>query len=298
MRWDLRPLVSRTLWIREYPAYREAPARFALRSVRYGWREQIAGGDSIAFDACDGCRFETPRNNVSSFIAAVFGQRDLNIVRFWNRVLPPGSVLFDVGANIGLYTVPAGRKVGDAGRVVGFEAHPWIYGFLSGNVARNCGANVTVENLAVGDSSGETSIAFNARNIGETRVALDDEAGVRVRIVTLDDYCRQHAITRVDYVKIDVEGYEANVLRGARQLMADNDGIVIQTECEPAHLGRYGRPSEMAELLTDGGFRPHRVDWVDSTAVPLTTLEDYAGEIIWSRRDLSDRGPAVVVRHS
>ncbi len=286
MRWDLRPLVGQLLWIREYPAYREAPARFALRSIRYGWREHIVGSDVVAFEACEGCRFETPRSNVSSYIAAVFGQRDLNIVRFWRRVLPEGAVLFDIGANIGLYTVPASLRVGATGRVVGFEAHPWIYGFLCGNVARNCNGNVTVENLAVGDSNGETRIALNGRNVGETHVAVDGEAGEKVRIVSLDDYCARHAISHVDYMKIDVEGYEANVLRGARQVMADNDRILIQTEYEPAHRARYGHASEMAELLAGLGFRPHRVDWADSAAVPLASLADYAGEIIWSRHDL------------
>jgi FkbM family methyltransferase len=287
MRWDLRPLVSQLLWIREYPAYREAPARFALRSINYALRERIAGGDVVKFEACGGCLFESPRNNISSFIAAVFGQRDLNIMRFWRRVLPEGSVFLDVGANIGLYTVPASLQVGATGHVVGFEAHPWIHGFLHRNVARNCNANVTVENLAVGDSSGEARIALNDRNIGETHVALDDEAGDVVRIVTLDDYCAINDIPHVDYIKIDVEGYEANVLNGARRTLEANDGILVQTEYEPAHRARYGRASAMAEFLVARGFRPHRVDWVDSTAVSLTSLTDYAGEIIWSRRDLS-----------
>jgi FkbM family methyltransferase len=241
----------------------------------------------MKFEACGGCQFESPRNNVSSFIAAVFGQRDLNVMRFWRRVLPEGSVFFDVGANIGLYTVPASLQVGVTGRVVAFEAHPWIHGFLDRNVARNCGGNVTVENLAVGDCSGEIRIVLNDRNIGETHVALEDETGERVPIVTLDDYCASSGIGRVDYIKIDVEGYEANVLNGARRMIGGNEGILIQTEYEPLHRARYGRASAMAEFLVERGFRPHRIDWLDSTAVSLTSLADYAGEIIWSRHDLT-----------
>jgi FkbM family methyltransferase len=290
MHRELRALVGQLLWIRTYPAFREAPARSVLRTVRYAWREQFLGGDTLEFEACGGCLFQSPRNNVSSFIAAVFGERDLNIVRFWRRVLPEGSVLLDVGANIGLYTVPASRLVGSRGRVVGFEAHPRIYGFLSSNVARNCHGNVTLENVAVGCGSGEANIVFDARNPGETRVALGEEAGESVPVISLDDYCMRHDLRRVDYIKIDVEGYEARVLRGAQRVLGDNDRILVQTEYEPAHRARYGRPSEMAELLADHGLRPHRIDWTSSAAAPLASLADHVGEIVWSRRDLSRDG--------
>src|SRR5690606_7788130 len=121
---DPRPFLGRLRWIRQYPVYPEAPLRYAARSLAFTWREQMAGGGTMAFSACDGCSFRGPRNNISSFIAAVFGQRDLNIFRFWRRALAGGSVFFDVGANIGLYAVPASLHVGPGGRVVAFEAHP------------------------------------------------------------------------------------------------------------------------------------------------------------------------------
>jgi hypothetical protein len=66
-----------------------------------------------------------------------------------------------------------------------------------------------------------------------------------------------------------------------------NARILIQTEYEPLHRARYGRASAMAEFLFERGFRPHRIDWLDSTAVSLASLADYAGEIIWSRHDLT-----------
>lgn len=291
---DATPLIERLRYVKHHPVYHEAPARFAFRALWYLWRERFAlGGDRIAFTACGGHKFESPRHNYSSFVTAIFGQRDLNIVRFWRRYLRPGSIFFDVGANIGLYTVPASQQVGPQGRVIGFEAHPSIYQYLRRNVARNCDGNVAVENLAVGAESGEIKIAFHTSNPGETHVATAAEAGEPVPVVALDEYCAQHGIPRIDYMKMDVEGYETNVLRGATRIIEASESILIQTEYEPRHLQRYGRPMELPEMLLGWGFRPHRIDWRDGAAEPLSSFERYHGEIIWSRRDLSLDGPSL-----
>lgn len=281
------PIVERLRIVKHHPVYAEAPARFAWRALTFLGREHLLGGERIVFNACDGGRFESPRGNYSSFISATFGQRDLNVVRFWRRALRPGAIFFDIGANIGLYTVPACHQVGPAGRIVGFEAHPFICGFLRRNVARNCGGNVTVENLAVGAEAGEIHLAFHPANPGETHVALDGEAGEAVPVVALDAYCAERGIARIDYLKIDVEGYETNVLRGAAEVIGASPAILIQTEYKPQHLSRYGRPLDMAELLLGWGFKPHQVGWRDGRAAPLAAFGGYEGEIIWSRRDLS-----------
>lgn len=286
MQLDPRPFIDRLRWIRQYPVYREAPTRFAARSMAFTLRERFAGGDTMAFTACGGRSFRTPRNNISSFIAAVFDERDLNIVRFWRKALPAGSVFFDVGANIGLYTVPASLQVGSSGQVVAFEAHPALCRFLRDNVALNSPANVVVENLAVGAAAGELRIAFNARNPGETRIALAGELGDAISVVALDEYCAAHRIACIDYMKLDVEGYEATVLRGAECIIRASPDILLQTEYEPLHLGRYGRAEELAELLFRWGFKPHAISWTNGAPHQIRSLENFSGEIVWSRHQL------------
>lgn len=286
MRWNPRPFVDRLLWIRHYPVYHEAPLRFAARAMAFTWREQANAVGDIEFTACRGRRFLSPPNNISSFIAATFDERDLNIVRFWNRALPPEPIIFDIGANIGLYTLSAGRHAGSNGLVIGFEAHPATFRYLKRNVARRPDFRIVVENMAVGAQTGEARIAFNASNPGETHMSAGSEAGDPVFMVALDDYCLQHAIPRIDYMKIDVEGYEANVLRGAAAIIAASPDILIQTEYEPRHLARYGNPAGMEHLLADWGFHPHEIGWQTGRATLLPGLEGYRGEIIWSRRPL------------
>lgn len=287
MRWNPRHFIDRLLWIRQYPVYREAPLRFATRAMAFTWQEQLAAPGDFEFTACRGCRFLSPPNNISSFIAATFGERDLNITRFWQRVLTPGAIFFDIGANIGLYTLPASRIAGAGGRVVAFEAHPATFRYLHRNVTTNLAAGIVIENLAVGAERGQASLIFNAANPGETHVATPGEhSDAVVATTTIDSYCREADIPRVDYIKIDVEGYEANVLRGAEAIISANDNILIQTEYEPRHMARYGTATEMPALLAGWGFTPHAIDWASGTASPIPTLDRHSGEIIWSRRPL------------
>ena len=283
----LRQLVDRLIWLPRYPVFREAPIRFAARAISFTLREKLGSAGEVDFKTDDGHVFASPPDNISSFIAAVFGQRDLHVYRFWRRLLPSGTVFIDVGANIGLYSVPAGAIVGLHGAVICFEANPSTYRYLLRNLSRNRRANAIAENVAVGADSGEVRITRQTRNIGEVHVAAAGETGEVVPMVTLDGYCAEHGIARVDYLKVDVEGYEASVLRGSEWVLRVNPDILVQTEYEPRHLARYGDPGEMERILIGHGLRPFALAWADGTASPIASLDGYQGEILWSRRDLS-----------
>jgi FkbM family methyltransferase len=283
----VRQLADRLLWLPKYPVFREAPGRFVARAVGFTLREKFASTGDVEFATDDGHVFVSPPDNISSFIAGVFGQRDLHVYRFWQRYLRQGAVFLDVGANIGLYGVPAGAVVGPRGTVICFEANPATHRYLVHNLARNRRANVMAENLAVGAESGEIRIATGARNAGEVHVATEVEEGEVVPMVSLDTYCAAHDLDRVDYIKIDVEGFGASVLAGARRIIAENADILVQTEYEPAHLARYGDPDALARLLDAQGLKPFALAWTDGSAAAIETLDGYRGEILWSRRDLA-----------
>lgn len=283
----LRQLAGRLFWLPKYPVFSEAPVRFIGRAVGFTFREKFGAAEEIVFRTEDGSVFLSPPDNVSSFIAGVFGQRDLHVYRFWQGHLRRGAVFLDVGANIGLYGVPAGAAVGPRGTVVCFEANPRTFRYLARNIARNRCANVIAENLAVGRETGEIRIDTGARNVGEVHVATESGRGEAVPMVSLDDYCERHGIGRVDYIKIDVEGFEASVLAGAERVIADNPDILVQTEYEPAHLARYGDPTGLARRLQAQGLSPFALGWADGSPEALGTLEGYRGEIVWSRRDLT-----------
>jgi FkbM family methyltransferase len=127
----------------------------------------------------------------------------------------PGSTVFDVGANAGTHTVALAQHVGEAGFVVAFEPQRVIYQTLCANVALNSLTNVDCVHAAVGAEPGTVvipDINYNApANYGGIS-PQQFESGRPVRQVVLDAYM---AGTNVDLVKIDVEGMEADVLRGS-----------------------------------------------------------------------------------
>ena len=141
------------------------------------------------------------------------GSQDADFLR---RYLRPNDVFVDVGANIGYLTVTGAKAVGPNGRVISFEAHPRICGYLAENIALNGLSNVTAYNLAIGNTSGTVDLLECPGDDSQTCVAHGQRA-VTVSLVSLDEVLpREEAIA---LLKIDVEGYEKFVLEGAGRLL-------------------------------------------------------------------------------
>jgi len=135
--------------------------------------------------------------------------------RLFERMVAPGGAVLDLGAHLGYYTLLASRLVGGAGRVYSFEPDPKNAWYLRRHARLNGCRNVAVEESAVCDRPG--SIRFQqGRGTGTGRV--DDAGTLQVRAVRLDDFVEERGI-RPAVVKIDVEGAEAAVLEGAREVL-------------------------------------------------------------------------------
>lgn len=160
--------------------------------------------------------------------------------------LRPGDVFVDVGANIGTLTLPASLIVGDKGHVFSFEAHPKTAEYLRGNVALNRRANITVIHAAVGDHKG--SVCFSSsRSDDQNRVV---ETGVSVPLETLDSVLPD---VDVRLLKIDTEGFELFVLRGAERVLQRTDAIYIES-CE-SHFAKYGYSTrDLLAFMAAHGF--------------------------------------------
>ncbi len=251
-----------------------------LRTLRFTLAE-LRGGD-VSFRTPDGLGFVSMPNNFSSFAMFVAGARDPDIWRFIARRVPAGATVVDAGANVGAYTLPFARLVGPSGRVVAVEAHPLTHDFLARNIAANGLAQASALQLALGAEAGMSAIAYTDANPGETHVAADaGEAALQVRVYPLDDVLAGLGITRIDYLKIDVEGFELPVLQGARGIIATSPGIAVQTELQAKHAARYGHAiADIASLLAGLGLAPHRIR-PDGTPERMT--EPLAGDVVWFR---------------
>ncbi len=195
------------------------------------------------------------------------------------------DTLADVGAYYGLYAVAVAKRMGAEGRVVAFEPSAANRAVLQEHLRLNhVEEKVEVVAAAVGSETGRVSFAGN--NFSESHVVAGQETAASntgsvstesVEMVTLDGH---FAGMKLDILKIDVEGFEEQVLRGADKLLRDaaRDPRVLYIEVHPFawhHLGTTGE--SLLALLASHGFTTTFVD-----GRPANKIEDY-GEIIARR---------------
>lgn len=176
---------------------------------------------------------------------------------FLAATVTAGMTVVDVGANIGLHTLPLSRHVGPTGRVFCFEPSPRVFPILEVNVAMNGFADrVTAVRAAITDKEGSADL-YVMKTCGHT--TLFDIGGsvatVQTRTAALDAVLPGGL--RCDLVKIDAEGAEPLVLRGMRGLLRTNPALQIVMEFGPEHLIRAGLSPRvfLGELLSQFSVR-------------------------------------------
>jgi FkbM family methyltransferase len=135
-----------------------------------------------------------------------------------------GDVVFDVGANVGVYTLAFSRRTGPTGHVVAFEPLPRNLAFLRRHLQMNALTNVRVMPVAVSDRSGSALFREASHH---AMGALDASGALTVPTVVLDALVAQGELPSPSLIKIDVEGAEVDVLRGARGILQEARPIVF-----------------------------------------------------------------------
>jgi FkbM family methyltransferase len=150
------------------------------------------------------------------------GDREPAVQELLKQWLAPGQVFYDIGANVGFFSLAASRQIGPLGRVFAFEAGPDVAARLRNTIQRNHLSNLTVIEAAVWSESGtvcfDPSLASPDRMVGHVveQPAQSEPACVAVPAISLDDFVRTAPPPHV--VKCDVEGAESKVLQGATTL--------------------------------------------------------------------------------
>lgn len=179
-----------------------------------------------------------------------YGEYSEYEVMFFKLVLRPGDIALDVGANIGVLTVPMAQAVGALGAIHAFEPQREIHELLRTNLAQNGLTQVTPHRSAVGAAAGSIRVPprdyDDAENFGG--VALGGDQGEEVPVVTVDSL----QLPRLRLMKIDVEGMEIDVLKGAR------DTIRL---CEPAIYVENDRRENSQRLIGDLFALGYRLWW-------------------------------------
>jgi FkbM family methyltransferase len=197
------------------------------------------------------------------------------------------AVVLDIGANLGWYSLLLAKRCPKA-RIHAFEPEPRNLGLLRDNLARNDIHNVTVHAVAVAERSGAMQFfPYPDKNMG--RHSLVPMAGltpIEVQVVAIDDFLREQRIdpASIDFVKIDVEGYELPALQGARTLLAARPTILA--EFAPKYIRRAGAdPAAMLQFLLDAGFQPFECTAAGRRPYDLTGIAvgDRRHDILWAK---------------
>jgi FkbM family methyltransferase len=251
------------------------------------WTAMELASNEISFETRDGSRYVSMPANSSSFLTFAEDGSDSSFEKTMDRLIARGGTFVDVGANIGLVTVPAAKRVGPSGRVIAIEAHPRIFDFLCRNVSGNHLRNVDAVHSAVGDKTGSVAMVYNVADAGSTQVASDAASdGVRVPMDTLDNILASAGVSRIEYLKIDVEGYELPVLRGASATIARSPELVVQVEHWTTAANPYRRTlDDAAAFLVQAGLIPTRPDSSgELRRIQADRLSAEHGDVFWVRQ--------------
>lgn len=192
---------------------------------------------------------------VSGAIALrVYERRELAFVRC---ALAAGMTILDIGANLGFYTAIFAEAVGDGGKVIAFEPDPENFHFLHKTIEANSFSNVVPINAAAARRSGIMRLYTSRENRGDNRLYANElsDGSVDVKVLCLDEYLPGIGVKEVDFIKIDVQGFEGEVLGGLEQTIRSSRTLTMLAEFWPQGLRRAGTdPLELLERLESYGL--------------------------------------------
>jgi FkbM family methyltransferase len=206
------------------------------------------------------------------YFGVKFEPDEINIVR---KLVKPGDVFFDVGASIGVYSLIASQLVGSSGTVHGFEPASYAYEVLLKNVKLNGITNVVANQIAVSEQTGETEFFLNLdsglASLGQT--GRGQVVGTeKVLSISLDEYVKQPKISQINFLKVDVEGYEGHVLRGARHLIERQQELTILCELAEKNFKPLNLSvNEVIDWMRERGYEAWEMDREQRLLVKLET---------------------------
>jgi FkbM family methyltransferase len=171
-------------------------------------------------------------------------------------MVQPGDIAFDCGAHHGMTTILLANWVGETGKVIAFEASPHNAAILRKNIELNHLSQVRCENKAIAAQPGEVHITQESN----TRVTPRKGLGERVDAIQLDQYVDE----KPTFVKIDIEGFEVEALKGAQRMLALRPKFVIEVHTKT--LANFNTNVEELLSLIDLDAYDVWIQWNDSEA--------------------------------
>jgi FkbM family methyltransferase len=244
------PIIKR--WIRqsELTVYVHDPRRGLLRPVLEGQRLKWTLKENLSVDAT-----------------------------YWLDVVEPllskDDVVFDVGTNIGTIANWFSNRTK---HVHGFEPHPDNLRMTQDQIVLRQTKNITLSQLALGSEPGSLQLHVKSfhghHSLGDTDASPTVEK-IDVQVDTVDRYCKTNAIDRIDFLKIDVEGFEEDVLKGATGMLAEGKVGLVLFELRQSILASLGKQgSAIFTPLLENGYSVFTLDGRVLNEAALSAPED------------------------
>lgn len=258
-------------------------AQLLYRAVSL-WRRLLGKTDIATVDR-GGIRWRLDLREGIDLSIYLFGYFERDTTRAYRGALKPGDTVLDIGANIGAHTLPFARCVAPHGKVIAFEPTAYAHAKLRTNLQLNphLDAIVKLEQIMLAETSNASmaTTIYSSWPLGGSGTEVHPKhRGLAMttdnaRVASVDDYVARSNIARINFVKLDVDGYECSVLRGAQRTL-QRDLPTILMEIMPYGLTEQG--SSLDELF--------------GILVPLGyALYDLNGDSLPADRSLSDRVP-------
>lgn len=206
-------------------------------------------------------------------------KQDEHEISFLKSQIKKGDVVLDIGSNIGFYTKIMSELAGEKGKVHSFEPDKINFKHLKNSVGSL--PNVVLNNKAVSDKTGKLEIFTSHRLNVDHRTYKPEkyESSYFIDAIALDDYLKEN--TRVDFIKMDIQGAEMFALKGMKKILTENKNVKVLTELWPHGLRSAGTSvMEMLKFIADLGFKSFMIgaDAKELNSENVKLLKDAEGD--------------------
>lgn len=250
----------------------------AYRFIAFG--RSIAGKDNSATVRRGGLRWCLDLQEGIDFSIYLLGAFERSTVATLEKLVRPGDVVFDIGANIGAHTLGLARSVAPSGRVYAFEPADFAFAKLQRNLALNpeLDSRTLARQILLSSSAAEPS---REQIYASWPLEKDDSVHPkhRGRLVTtqnatadtLDHFAQSEGLDRLDLIKIDVDGHELPVLRGGLSLLKKFRPVLLMEMSPYVHAEQNNSFAALVDLLREAGYSlQHATSWA---SLPLSATE-------------------------
>ena len=197
-----------------------------------------------------------------------YGKYEETEAKIMEQKISEGDIVIDAGANIGLHTLNMAKIVGKTGKVFAFEPEITNFGILKKNIKLNNYTNIFAEHKAVGEKDGIATL-YRSNHPGMHKIDSKPQHSkdkLNVDIISLDNFFnKNHIQPKIDFIKIDVEGFELSVLKGMKNILKNNKNIKILLELSHNKLHEEdleynSKYEELLDFLESFNFKKFCID--------------------------------------